>query len=163
MSWRKHFTVYDQTASRGKADTTGTAWNNKYSSWLPEVYTGPPNRLERYMQYDQMDQDSEVNAALDIIAEFCTQVDDGTTLPLEIKFKRDATETEIDLLQSSLRQWCNINDMDRRAWRLVRSTLKYGDQFFMRDPETWKMYWIDPSKVEKVVVNEGAGKKAEEY
>ena len=38
-------------------------------------------RLERYMQYDQMDADSEVNAALDIIAEFCTQVDDATTLP----------------------------------------------------------------------------------
>ena len=82
---------------------------------------------------------------------------------LEIQFKRDASETEIDLLQGALRQWCNINDMDRRAWRLVRSTLKYGDQFFMRDPETWKLFWIDPAKIEKVVVNEGKGKKTEEY
>ncbi len=163
MSWRKHFTVYDQTNYRGRADASMGAFNNKYSSWLPEVYTGPPNRLERYMQYDQMDQDSEVNAALDIIAEFCTQSDSATELPLEVRYKSEATETEINLLQSALKQWCNINDMDRRVWRLVRSVLKYGDQFFIRDPENWKLYWVDPAKVEKVVVNEGKGKKIEEY
>jgi hypothetical protein len=44
-----------------------------YQSQLPEVYTGQPNRVERYNQYEQMDMDSEVNAALDILAEFCTQ------------------------------------------------------------------------------------------
>jgi hypothetical protein len=163
MSWRKHFTVYDQTNYRGNAETSMGASNNRYSSWLPEVYTGPPNRLERYMQYDQMDQDSEINAALDIIAEFCTQTDSATELPYEIHYKNEATETEINLLQSALKQWCNVNDMDRRTWRMVRSVLKYGDQFFIRDPETWKLYWIDPAKVEKVVVNEGEGKKAEEY
>jgi len=163
MSWRKHFTVYDQANYRGRAENGVGAFNNKYSSWLPDVYTGPPNRLERYMQYDQMDQDSEVNAALDIIAEFCTQSDGATDLPYEIHFKKDATETEVELLQGALRQWCNVNDMDRRTWRLVRSVLKYGDQFFIRDPETWKLFWVDPAKVEKVVVNEGEGKKAEEY
>ena len=163
MSWRKHFTVYDQTNYRGNAETSMGAFNNKYSSWLPEVYTGPPNRLERYMQYDQMDMDSEINAALDIIAEFCTQSDSATELPYEIHYKSEATETEIKLLHSALKQWCNINEMDRRTWRMVRSVLKYGDQFFIRDPETWKLFWIDPAKVEKVVVNEGDGKKAEEY
>ena len=163
MSWRKHFTVYDQTNYRGNADSNMGAFNNKYSSWLPEVYTGPPNRLERYMQYEQLDQDSEINAAMDSIAEFCTQTDSATELPYEIHYKSEATETEIKLLQSALKQWCNVNDMDRRTWRMVRSVLKYGDQFFIRDPETWKLYWIDPSKVEKVVVNEGEGKKAEEY
>ena len=163
MSWRKHFTVYDQKNYRGNAETSMGASNNRYSSWLPEVYTGPPNRLERYMQYDQMDQDSEINAALDIIAEFCTQTDSATELPYEIHYKNEATETEIKLLHSALKQWCNVNDMDRRTWRMVRSVLKYGDQFFIRDPETWKLYWIDPAKVDKVVVNEGEGKKAEEY
>ena len=39
----------------------------------PEVYSGQPNRVERYTQYDQMDQDSEINGALDTIAEFSTQ------------------------------------------------------------------------------------------
>ena len=38
-----------------------------YSSYLPDVYAGAPNRVERYMQYDTMDMDSEVNAALDIL------------------------------------------------------------------------------------------------
>ena len=89
MSWRKHFTVYDQANYRGRAENSMGAFNNKYSSWLPDVYTGPPNRLERYMQYDQMDQDSEVNAALDIISEFCTQSSSDTELPYEIHFKKD--------------------------------------------------------------------------
>jgi hypothetical protein len=39
----------------------------------------------------------------------------------------------------------------------------YGDQFFIRDPETYKLYWIDPAKVEKVIVNESDGKKIESY
>ena len=46
---------------------------------------------------------------------------------------------------------------------MVRSTLKYGDQFFIRDPETYKLYWTDPANVEKVVVNESKGKDIEVY
>jgi hypothetical protein len=46
---------------------------------------------------------------------------------------------------------------------MFRSTLVYGDQFFLRDPETFKLYWIDPAKVEKVIVNESDGKKIESY
>ena len=30
-----------------------------YQSHLPEVYTGHPNRIERYNQYENMDTDSE--------------------------------------------------------------------------------------------------------
>ena len=37
-------------------------------SRLPEVYTGHPNRIERYNQYEMMDVDAEINACLDILA-----------------------------------------------------------------------------------------------
>jgi hypothetical protein len=50
-----------------------------YASRLPEVYSGHPNRVERYNQYENMDMDSEVNACLDIIAEFSTQLNQKQT------------------------------------------------------------------------------------
>ena len=49
--------------------------------------------------------------------------------------------------------------MNKRIFRIFRNTVKYGDQLFVRDPQTYKLYWVNPSKVEKVVVNEGKGKK----
>ena len=53
--------------------------------------------------------------------------------------------------------------VNKRAFRIFRSTIKYGDQFFIRDPETFKLYWTDPANIEKVVVNESDGKKIETY
>ena len=44
-----------------------------YSSHSSTCTVVHPNRIERYGQYNVMDMDSEVNAALDILAEFCTQ------------------------------------------------------------------------------------------
>ena len=151
-SWRKYF---NSSSNSGlPVNVTGTptdgyaTTHSRYSSWLPEVYAGSPNRLMRYIQYDQMDNDLEINAALDILAEFCTQDDDYTKLPFVFKFNQDPSETEMKILDKTLDQWCNLNDLRRRAFKMVRSTLKYGDQFFIRDPETHKLYWSDPANVE---------------
>ena len=51
-----------------------------YMSRLPEVYVGHPNRIERYNQYEMMDVDAEINACLDIIAEFNWFVINGHVL-----------------------------------------------------------------------------------
>jgi len=55
------------------------------------------------------------------------------------------------------------NQMNKRAFRTFRNVCKYGDQFFIRDPETYEMFWIDPANIEKVIVNESEGKKIETY
>ena len=99
MSWKKYFTpvdatnatdgVYSAMGGRSSASGVGPARSN-YSSFLPDVYVGSPNRVERYGQYNTMDMDSEVNAALDILAEFCTQQskDNGTNFTFNFhKFK----------------------------------------------------------------------------
>ena len=155
--WKKHFTKYDVRPNSPSSKAS------RWSSWLPEVYTGQPNRVERYAQYDQMDQDSEINAALDTIAEFATQYDKDSKLPFKIQYNDDATEAEVNALETSLRQWCNINKMDRRVHGLFRNAIKYGDQFFIRDPETYKLYWVNVSDVTKAVVNESTGKEIEQY
>jgi hypothetical protein len=110
-----------------------------------------------------MDLDSEVNAALDIIAEFSTLRDEQSGMPFSVDFNDDPTESENDIIQRSLKQWCNLNEMNKRIFRIFRNAIKYGDQVFVRDPETYKLFWVNPSKVDKVVVNEGKGKKVEAY
>jgi hypothetical protein len=62
-----------------------------------------------------------------------------------------------------LQQWVKLQQFDIRIFRILRNTFKYGDCFFIRDPETQKWNWMDPSKMVKVIVNESDGKKPEQY
>jgi hypothetical protein len=134
-----------------------------YRSRLPEVYTGHPNRIERYNQYEMMDVDAEINACLDIIAEFSTQKNEHNKTPFNLNFKDDPTPHEIELLKTQLQQWCKLNEFETRIFKIFRNCLKYGDQVFVRDPENFKLYWVDMIKVIKVIVNESEGKKPEQY
>lgn len=165
MSWRKHFQIpqtANELASKGKHSSMASS-ASKFSSWLKDVYSGAPNRVDRYVQYEMMDADNEVNAALDTIAEFCTQFDYESNLPFTIEHFSDPTEAEVTVLNRSLRQWCMINDWNKRIWRMVRNTLKYGDQFFIRDPETYELYYVVPSDVSKLIINDAKGKEIEQY
>ena len=134
-----------------------------YQSQLPEVYIGHPNRVERYNQYEQMDMDSEVNAALDILAEFMTQKNDDNHTSFRLKFKETPSDNEVKILKEQLQQWVALNEFSKRTFKIVRNVIKYGDQVFIRDPETFKLMWTEMSKVTKVIVNEGEGKKPEQY
>jgi len=164
MSWTKFFQPANSVMPVQNTGGTSMASSvSKFSSWLPEFYQGPPNRLMRYMQYEQMDLDHEVCAALDTIADFSTHLDENTKVPFKVVYLDEATPTEIQIIDESLKQWSNLNEFSKRMWRMFRSTLMYGDQFLIRDPETFKLYWVDPSTVEKVLVNESEGKKIEIY
>jgi hypothetical protein len=144
---------------RGHADV---AYRN-YASRLPEVYSGHPNRIERYNQYENMDSDSEINACLDILAEFCTQATADDALPFQVKYTDKPTDHEIEIIKKQLQQWVKLNKLDQRIFRIFRNTLKYGDQVFVRDPESFEMYWVDMTKVARVIVNESEGKRPEQY
>jgi len=169
MTWKKYFSPV-AVSTNGLTNISGVDSANRpgpaksnYSSYLPDVYTGSPNRVERYMQYEVMDSDPEVNAALDILAEFCTQkLKDGKS-PFTVSWRNKATNSEVRILGEYMQQWVKLNQFDTRIFRIVRNTFKYGDAFFIRDPETQKWTWIDPSKVVKIIVNESEGKKPEQY
>jgi hypothetical protein len=172
MSYKKHVQVVPTSERLQKAlqrsqryfdSPTPGGMNNKFSSFLPEVYAGHPQRIERYGQYDNMDGDSDINSALDTIADFSTRKDANSDETFKITWRTEASDTEVEILKTCLRQWSKINEWKKRAWRLFRNTIKYGDQFFVRDPETMKLNWVDPSKVEKVLVNEAKGKEPEAY
>lgn len=151
-----------QNGSPGGYDNNDFGYKN-YGSRLPEVYTGHPNRIERYNQYEMMDVDAEVNACLDIIAEFSTQKNEHNNTPFSLEWNEDPTPHEVELLKTQLVQWCKLNEMDTRIFKIFRNCLKYGDQVFVRDPENFKLFWVDMVKVIKVIVNESEGKKPEQY
>ena len=167
MSWKKYFkeapNAVDVEKYLNNANQNPNAVRNNQSSYLYEIYAGPANRLERYNQYDIMDSDSLIAAALDTLAEFCVQKEDRSKEFFEFNFKDDASGPETDVLMSKMREWVEINDLDKRLFGLMRSVLKYGDVVFVRDPETYELIWIDPHNVERVVVNESKGKVPEEY
>jgi hypothetical protein len=182
MTYKKHFTRVNQSGQMsplGGGSVTG-AWNGpgnsttsnysnqdfgykNYGSRLPEVYTGHPNRIERYNQYEMMDVDAEINACLDIISEFSTQKNEHNKTPFSLEWREEPTPHEVDLLKTQLQQWCKLNEMETRIFKIFRNCLKYGDQVFVRDPENFKLYWVDMTKVIKVIVNESEGKKPEQY
>ncbi len=180
MSYKKKFLNKSGISSPiSGINSNSGAWNSKggpsdgynntefgyknYMSRLPEVYTGHPNRIERYNQYEMMDVDAEINACLDIIAEFSTQRNEHNKTPFSFEFKEEPTPHEVDLLSKQLQQWCKLNEFDVRMFKIFRNIIKYGDQIFVRDPENFKLYWVDMTKVIKVIVNESEGKKPEQY
>ena len=171
MSWKKHFTPVKTNINTGgsyspfsfsRGTGLGPAASN-YSSHLPDVYVGSPNRIERYGQYNTMDNDSEVNAALDILAEFCSQNNKENNTPFRISFNSSATNSEVQILGEYLKQWCKIQEFEKRIFKIIRNTFKYGDQFFIRDPETQKWFHVDPANLTKIIVNESEGKRPEQY
>jgi hypothetical protein len=161
MSWKKYYK--EPQGSPISGDKVPNFAKRNYSSYLPDVYTGHPNRVQRYFQYDQMDTDSEINAALDILAEFCTQSNEENETPFDLVFKDDVTETEVKLLKKALQQWTTSNRFSRRIFRIFRNCLKYGDCFFVRDTETDKWLYMDPAKIDRIIVNESDGKVPEQY
>ena len=180
MAYKKKFLNKSGVSSpiSGMNSNAG-AWNNSpgtqdgynstefgyknYMSRLPEVYTGHPNRIERYNQYEMMDVDAEINACLDILAEFSTQRNEHNKTPFSFEYKEDPTPREVELLTKQLQQWCKLNEFDVRMFKIFRNVVKYGDQVFVRDPENFKLYWVDMVKVIKVIVNESEGKQPEQY
>jgi len=173
MSWKKYFTPvptgdnqngsYSPLTSRSNGNMAGPARSN-YSSYLPDVYVGSPNRVERYGQYNTMDQDSEVNAALDILAEFCTQKNAQNNTPFIVDYRgKKATNSEINIIGQYLQQWCKLQQFETKMFRTLRNVFKMGDQFFLRDPETKKWFHVDPANVTRIIVNESEGKVPEQY
>jgi hypothetical protein len=168
MTWRKYFKSSNIPSNvspigSGRSSSGANPDYRNFESNLPEVYIGHPNRTERYNQYEQMDMDSEINAALDILAEFMTQKNESNGTNFDIYFKDKPTDNEVKIIKEQLQQWVALNELNKRTFKIIRNTIKYGDQVFIRDPENFKLYWVEMGKVTRVIVNEAEGKKPEQY
>jgi hypothetical protein len=163
-SWKRFFnTPNPNLSSKAFVPSNNDTQYSNFSSGLKEFYTGPSNRLERYNQLDQLDRDPVVSAALNILAEFCTQENEFSKLPFYIHYTDFSNENETMILKETLTKWSYINEFRKRMFFIMRNLLKYGDCFFLRDPETFEWHYIDPRNIEKIVVDDENGKKIFSY
>jgi hypothetical protein len=163
-SWKKHFKPVNlgfnksNTKEIGGKDSMGGVNAN-----LPQIYTGHAARLQRYYQFDEMDNDPLINKALSIIADFCTQTENDKKIPFNFNMVTTPTDSENSVLNTELPRWIKANNLKNNLWGVFRDVCKYGDAFFLRDPENGELLRIDQYKVEGVQVDETKGKKIIAY
>lgn len=91
------------------------------SSSIIDQTTLQLNRLERYKDYDQMDEMGEISLALDLYADEASLVDPETKHPLVIKAKTKRIKKELEDLFYNILRW------DAICRPIVRYLCKYGD------------------------------------
>ena len=164
-SWKRYFNAIPgrRSINRNNDQDSLVVPMNNFSSFLPEFYAGQPQRIERYGTYDLMDLDPVINSSLDIIAESCTIVDENVKNIFRLELNEEIDDTQNTILLEALKQWTSYNNLNDRIFKIFRNVLKYGDQFFIRDPSTYKWLWVDHAKVNSIIVNQAKGKKIEAY
>lgn len=85
---------------------------------LPRV---EQERRRRYADYERMDQEAEVGAALDIYADDATQENTRQEL-FELS-------TDNDVLKREVERFIKQSRLDKHIWDIVRNVAKYGDCF----------------------------------
>ena len=127
---------------------------NKYKNYLPMVYQGPQNRMERYTIYDGMEQDPIISWSMDIITDFITQTDKDRPFQIKYTDNQDLPDSQTLSIEIALNDWIKTNDWKKRIFSTIRDVLKYGDVFFVRDPETLELQKCNIYDVLGVVVDE---------
>lgn len=127
-------------------------------SWYSQVMRGPGSRLNMYRQYDAMDADIDLARSLDIIAEEMTSKDEKSKLPFVIEYNKednqDVSDTTVITLRQAVRQWSEMQELNRRLFGIARALVKYGDCFFRKISDTKKWKWVDPSLVYGIEIDE---------
>lgn len=163
-NWKRHFRVAaNRTPTVVNNDNGSQSTSGKYSSILPEIFAGHPNRIQRYYQFEDMARDSDLSAALDTIADFCTQSEEQQDTPFLVNYLTEANETETKLITESLSKWVKRNEFKQKLWKIFRDTITNGDSFFVCDPETHEWHWIDHYSIELVKITSDGTKKPQEY
>jgi hypothetical protein len=139
-------------------DTSGS-YGGLYGnySWMNKLIQGSSARIQRYREFDMMDEDTDVSRALDIIAEEIIGNNPKSDMPLELQItvgnEQDVASRDVVTLQAALRTWCNVHRWNRRLYFLVRNTIKYGDSFFFRGKKMSQPFvYVNPKHVIGAIV-----------
>lgn len=126
-------------------------------SWYQRLIQGSGSRLTRYREYDLMDNDVDVARALDTIAEEMTGNDENTNecILMDVVAEDDAmiSDTEVLTVKAALRHWIHVHKWDSRLFKVVRTTVKYGDCFFRKRKNKAGWEFIHPKHVIGAIVD----------
>ena len=159
----KKFQEYMKKQREKNREVPNPVVSPMYNNAGAQVYSGGTRRIDRYRFFDIMETDSTIDTALNILTDLITQNNDNDELPLKINYIEEVSDKEVELLENSLRMWLKLNELDVKMYDYVRDTLKYGDTFYIRDPETQELIYVDPYNVEAVIVDEQEGKVPQIY
>ena len=159
--WKQYYKIVEpQPAAKAMQDSQDVSGGALYSahSWYNRLVQGSSTRMTRYREYDMMDEDVDISRALDIITEEMTNLDSSTGLPLCIEMQNGeerVAESLVMTLRAALRHWCSQHKWDIRMFNIGRSTIKYGDTFFIK-PEKLNQKWefISAKHVLAAIVDE---------
>lgn len=138
---------------------TNTAGYSAFQTvnWFTNLLKGAASRMQRYKQYDAMD-NSLIARSLDIIAEEMTNLDQKTKLPFLIEYQTDDSSEISDAtsvtLKAALRYWCNFHNFKNRIFNLSRTMIKYGDVIYKKTSDTKQWEFIDLTRVIGIEINE---------
>lgn len=140
-------------------DTTGTGGVYGNYTWYHRLVQGAPSRLTRYREFDIMDGDVHISAALDIIAEEMCGNTAKKSQPLELVLTPSGTNPipskTVTTLRAALKTWNTIHNWKERMFPICRNTIKYGDAFFLRpEKKNGNYIFIHPKSVIAAIVSE---------
>ena len=138
---------------RGNEVDDSNSVYNKYRNYLPVVYQGPNNRCERYTIYDGMEQDPIISWSLDTIVDYIIQADKEKPFRIEYVANEKLPDSQTLTIEKELDDWIATNEWKKRMYPTVRDILKYGDAFFIRDPDTFELQKVNIYDVLGVVVD----------
>lgn len=159
MSYKKFLKKVTLPKARmGVSNLHGNEENNnvydRYKNYLPIIYQGPSNRGERYTIYDNMVQDPIINWSIQTIADFIIQSDKDKPFIINYDTKEKLPDSQTLSIEKGLEDWIQDNEWKRRIFPTVVDILKYGDVFFIRDPETYELNKVNIYDVLGVVVDD---------
>jgi len=130
-----------QMGVSGNGTYTGKIDNilTKNGNYLPAIYQGPENRIERYAIYDGMEQDPIISTSLDVIAEYVTQSDESDPFKIEYSNQVELPDTQTETIERTLDKWIKLNDWRKRVFGMVRDIIKFGDIVYIRDKESFSL------------------------
>lgn len=163
MSLTKFYKIVTPTSPKAtlgdNIDTTGLG--NMYGnySWYHRLVTGNTHRLTRYAEYDVMDNDIDVSTALNFMAEEITGNNVKGELPLRIDIIAGQEQyihpNTVVTLNAAIRTWCMIHKWHTRLFSIAKTTIKYGDCFFIKPKSGRKKYiFVSPKNVYGAIVRE---------
>ncbi len=127
-------------------------------TWYQRLVQGSASRLTRYREYDLMDNDVEIARSLDTIAEEMIGSNPNTDLPLELVIEseknQEVSTSMVMTLRAALRYWSDLHDWNIRLFKVARTTIKYGDCFFIRKKETAKWEYVHSKNVVAAIVDD---------
>ena len=139
---------------RGNSGDNATSIYDRYKNYLPAVYQGPNNRCERYTIYDGMEQDPIISWSLDTIVDYVIQADKDKPFKIEYTANEKLPDSQTLTIEKELDDWVKTNGWKKRMYPTIRDALKYGDVFFVRDPDTYELQKVNIYDVLGVVVDD---------